>query len=92
MKDGCSFMIFPEGRRELPTELGEFKTGAYRIARTTNLPILPLTLKNTEKGMRFGAIVGFADMEIIIDEPFYVENEDYKLYVEKTKGIMRSHV
>ena len=93
MRDGCSFLVYPEGRRELiPYQLDEFKTGAYRIARATNLPILPLTLKNTEKGMRFGAIVDFANMEIIIDEPFYVENEDYKFYIEKTKTIMRSRM
>lgn len=92
MKDGCSFWLYPEGRRELPGQLGEFKTGAYRIAKATGLPILPITMKNTEKGMRFGGIVGFADMEIIIDEPFYVDNTNYKFYIEKTKEIIRSRL
>lgn len=93
MKDGCSFFIYPEGRREIiPYQLDEFKTGAYRIAYATKLPILPLTLRNTEKGMRFGAIIGFADMEIIIDEPFYVETTNYPYYIEKTKKIISSHV
>ena len=93
IRDGSSFFIYPLGYRQLtPNDLGEFKTGAFRIAKATGLPILPITIKNTEKGMRFGAIVGFADLEMIIDEPFYVHTDDYKSYANETKRIISSRL
>jgi len=89
LKDGSSFFLYPEGQRELkPYVFEKFKTGAYRISHKTGIPILPLTIKGTDRAMPIGGRVNFANIEIIIDEPFYVENEDYQSYIEKTKNIM----
>ena len=92
MKDGSSFFIYPEGQRELtPYQFEKFKTGAFRIAHKTGIPILPITIKGTDKAMPIGGKVNFADLEIIIDEPFYVENNDYQSYIEKSKNIISSN-
>ena len=93
IKDGSSFEIFVEGQREIkPYTFEKFKTGAYRISHKTGIPILPLTIKGTDKAMPIGGWVNFANIEIIINEPFYVENEDYQSYIEKSKEIISSNL
>ena len=87
LKDGSSFMIYPEGKRSKDGKLLEFKTGAYRISQKTSIPILPICLRNTNKGMKLGAIVGFAEIEIIIGESFHVKQgwENINKSIDKTR-------
>lgn len=91
MSDGCSFMLFPEGKRT-KGELGKFKTGAYRISQETEVPILPIALINTNKAMRIGGIVSTANIKIVIGEPFHVP-PGWDIIQEKikhTKDFIRS--
>lgn len=44
---GYKFLIFPEGTRSPKGGLRNFKTGAFRIARMTNVPIQPVLIRNT---------------------------------------------
>jgi len=44
---GTSIMILPEGTRSRTGELGEFKKGAFWLARNLELSILPVTIVNT---------------------------------------------
>lgn len=44
---GTSLIILPEGTRSRTGELGEFKKGAFWLARNLGLPVLPVTLLNT---------------------------------------------
>jgi len=88
-KDKCSFAIYPEGQRSLkPYNLEKFKTGAFRIAYQTAIPILPITIKGTAEAMPIGGYVNSSNIQITIDEPFYVENENYFEYIEKTRNII----
>jgi 1-acyl-sn-glycerol-3-phosphate acyltransferase len=90
-KDRSSFCIYCEGKREnIPYVFEKFHTGAFRIARATYLPILPVTLKGTYEGMRFKGIVGFADIEITIHESFHVTDDDYEKWIVKSKEIIQS--
>lgn len=92
MKDGCSFCIFPQGRREPLDKIENFKTGAFRIAHKVNIPILPITLKGTEKAMPIGGWVYCSDIEIIIHEPFYINDDDYKKWAEHSKSMISSRI
>lgn len=47
--DGTSVVIFPEGTRSGSNKVRRFKSGAFKIAEDLELPILPVTLKNTHK-------------------------------------------
>lgn len=90
-KDRCSFVIFPEGRREIePYTPEKFHTGAFRISREMHIPILPVTLKGTYEAMRFYGIVGFSNIEVIIHEPFQVTDDDYQKWIRKSKDIIFS--
>ena len=44
---GSSVMIFPEGTRSTDNQIKSFKEGAFRLAITTQTPILPIVLDGT---------------------------------------------
>jgi len=47
-RKGISILIAPEGTRLDTTEVGEFKKGAFRIAMSVGIPIVPIVLRNAE--------------------------------------------
>lgn len=49
LKNGTSVVIFPEGTRNNGKELLPFKRGAFKLALDLELPILPITIKGTNK-------------------------------------------
>lgn len=73
MKDGCSFMIYPEGQRAKPEEgVLPFKTGTFRLASQTSTQILPVTLIGTDKALAMGGLAHPAEILLIIDTPIIV--------------------
>ena len=75
MLDGSSFMIFPEGRREMiPYQLEEFKSGAFVLAKETDVPLLPMTLRGTGEVMIRSAMINCGQITVTIGEPFYVDD------------------
>ena len=47
-----SVMVFPEGTRSASGELGEFKSGAFRLAIEAGVPVLPLAVHGTRSALR----------------------------------------
>lgn len=45
LKQGDSFLIFPEGTRSPDGRLGNFKSGAFLMSILSGVPILPITLR-----------------------------------------------
>ena len=45
--DGVGVLFFPEGTRSQSGKMGPFKKGAFRVATSQKLPILPVTLVGT---------------------------------------------
>jgi 1-acyl-sn-glycerol-3-phosphate acyltransferase len=93
IKDGSSLFVYPEGRRSKdPNVLLPFKTGAFRIAKTVNLPILPIALRGTAKGMKIGGICKPADLEIIIGDPIDVNDNDITVTINKVRDFIKSEL
>ena len=44
IKGGVSVIVFPEGSRTRNGEVGPFKRGAFEIARSMHLPVVPISL------------------------------------------------
>ncbi|WGL58739.1 lysophospholipid acyltransferase family protein [Pigmentibacter sp. JX0631] len=44
LKRGTPMLFFPEGTRSKTGELGEFKSGAFRLAKMLNVSIIPITI------------------------------------------------
>ncbi|GAF04405.1 lysophospholipid acyltransferase family protein [Saccharicrinis fermentans] len=47
--NGTSVVIFPEGTRSGSNTVRRFKSGAFKMAEELELPILPVTIKDTHK-------------------------------------------
>jgi 1-acyl-sn-glycerol-3-phosphate acyltransferase len=93
MQDGCSFSLFPEGiRGKNPYKLEPFKTGAFRLAYHSRLPILPITIHGTSEALPIGGICDIASITYVIDEPFPVTNEDYMNYIIRTRKLIEDNL
>lgn len=94
IRDGSGFCIFPEGMRNpTPGRLLPFKSGAYYIAFMSDVPILPVCLKGTEKAMPIGGMVDYGEIEVVIGEPFSVEAaEDIPQLINRTQNFLYNHL
>jgi 1-acyl-sn-glycerol-3-phosphate acyltransferase len=51
---GMNVMMFPEGTRSAKGTLLPFKSGAFRLALETGVPVLPIAVQGTAEGMPKG--------------------------------------
>lgn len=71
IKDGYSYVIFPEGSRTETGEVGEFKKGSFKLATDTKVRILPITISGTyavqsKKSLK---VKGNKNIKVIVDKP-----------------------
>lgn len=65
-----SVMIFPEGTRSASGEMLPFKDGAFRLAVTTGVPILPLAVTGTGSALpKRGFLLGRSHAQVRVLEP-----------------------
>src|SRR5688572_376069 len=57
LQEGHAVMIFPEGQRSADGTVGRFKPGAFRLATTLDVPILPVTIAGGHESWPRGRIV-----------------------------------
>ena len=48
VKNGRSYVIFPEGTRSKTGEMADFKAGAFRIAQKNSAPVVPFFIDKTD--------------------------------------------
>lgn len=53
---GISVLVFPEGTRSVDATLGPFNRGAFRLAKDTGTPVLPVVVYGTHRVMVKGAL------------------------------------
>lgn len=76
LKKGISLMIFPEGTRSTDNQIGFFKRGAFQLALTASVPVLPVIIDGTggvlpKHGLVFG---GFHRITIRVLDPVPTES------------------
>ena len=54
VEKGVSVFFFPEGTRTRTGKLSEFKAGAFKIAHSTAVPIVPISIEGTSALMPMG--------------------------------------
>jgi len=70
---GHSLIIFPEGTRSLTGEMAPFKKGAFRIAVTNQLDIIPVTIAGTWEAWRpLSKIVMGGPLRAVIHDPIAI--------------------
>ena len=92
LKEGVSILVFPEGTRSKDGVVKDFKAGAFKMARRGQAPIVPISLKGTNRVMPHGK--GFlrfypGKVNITIHEPLETE-EDVAEWSRKTKEAILS--
>ena len=71
LKQGSSVYIYPEGTRSESGKVGDFKPGAFSLAKRVGVPILPIAIKGTKDALPKGSLVirGKHDIEVtVLDE------------------------
>lgn len=76
LKKGISVMIFPEGTRSIDKEISFFKRGAFQLAISAGVPVLPVLIDGTggilpKHGFVFG---GFHKIIIKVHDPVIPES------------------
>ncbi|MGQ1787785.1 MULTISPECIES: lysophospholipid acyltransferase family protein [unclassified Saccharicrinis] len=89
--NGTSVVIFPEGTRSGSNSVRPFKTGAFKMAEALELPILPVTIKDTHKvygGGTFNVLPGKVNLTInpCIDTSKY--KGDIRALMDVTKEVL----
>ena len=51
LKKGYSITIFPEGTRSRGDQMGDFKSGAFKMAEKAKAPLIPVRISGTYKVM-----------------------------------------
>jgi len=70
IRDGHSFLIFPEGTRSRTSELLPFKTGGFVMAIRAQAPIVPVAVQGGRAAMRKGsAIIRPATVSVRVGTP-----------------------
>jgi len=95
LKDGTSIMIFPEGTRSTDGQIGFFRRGAFQLALTAKVPILPVVIDGTggilpKHGFLFG---GFHRITIKVLDPVppgLFGTDDCDVLAAKLQGMMTS--
>lgn len=89
IKSGYSMIIFPEGKRSMCDDVNEFKSGAFKIAQKTGVPIVPVKIDGAYKAMEANNLwMTPADVHVTILPPVYTNSlsrEDRKALPEKIR-------
>lgn len=96
MRDfSVSLFVAPEGTRSVDGTLGRFKTGAFRLAQQTGLPILPVAINGTRDIHRKGQlrVKRGARVRVEILPPVVVDRStNLKQTVEQVRSAIAAHL
>ncbi len=79
VKNGYSYVIFPEGTRSKSNKVAEFKPGAFKLATKGGVPIVPITLINSYKMFDENGYYVKSDVTVIFHEAILPESFDKEL-------------
>jgi len=97
LNSGNSVLIFPEGTRSKDGKLGTFKEGAFKLAKNTNYPILPVILDGTRSAIPKTGLTMRKNHNIkvkILDEisPDFYKTFESKELMNRTRDIYNTEL
>lgn len=79
LKEGYSFVLFPEGTRSKDGSLGRFKPGSLKMATKSGVPVVPVTIRGANEIMPTNKmVIRPAKVEVIISKPIFMEEDIHK--------------
>ncbi|MDR0711765.1 MAG: 1-acyl-sn-glycerol-3-phosphate acyltransferase [Prevotellaceae bacterium] len=91
LKQRTSIMIFPEGTRSKNGQVRRFKEGAFMLAKSNNVPILPVAIEGTRSFAKDGWFNLRQLFQLTIMPPISAEEvaqSDVKALQEKVHGLI----
>ena len=91
LKNGISVAIAPEGTRSGSKELGVFKKGAFHLAISAGVPIIPIVIKNAYLALPKGSSVFKpTHIEVVVLDP--IDTSEWKrkhvdIYVKEVRDL-----
>ena len=74
IKEGYSFVIFPEGSRSKDGSIGEFKKGSTKLVTKTKVPVVPFALNGTSACFEDTRNFIPGKIKIKFGKPIYVDS------------------
>jgi len=74
IREGNSIILFPEGTRTRDGKLQPFKRGAFSLAISSKVPVVPVTINGTYKILPRGSIkINPSKISVIVERPINTE-------------------
>ena len=94
---GSSVIIFPEGTRNNTQTLRTFKGGAFRLATSQNVPVVPVIINGTgdivSKGSNVSKTLNKKEIDVTFLEPIYPQSEETFLsFRKRVKVVMQTYM
>ena len=89
LDQGSSVMIFPEGTRSNTGRLRSFKSGAFEIAQSARVPLLPIVLRGTSDALPKKGLVLQGQHDILIQ---CLDPIPYESFAEEDAEALTSRV
>ena len=92
LEKGDIVIVFPEGSRGAPEEMGTFKTGIAHLAKACpHAPVIPIYIHGAGKALPKGEalFVPFI-IDVHIGDALYLEGEDHKTFTAKLEKDIKS--
>lgn len=78
LKEGYSLVIFPEGTRNPEGRLQEFKTGSFKLASKSGVPVVPIAIEGSSKILgQAGLRIRSANVKIQVGDPVTSDHPAY---------------
>jgi 1-acyl-sn-glycerol-3-phosphate acyltransferase len=76
LRNGSRLVIFPEGTRTRTGELLPFKKGAFRTAKNSGVPLIPIAIRGTRNIAKPGKLPSVNHrVTVTIGEPYWISPE-----------------
>ncbi|UXA15532.1 1-acyl-sn-glycerol-3-phosphate acyltransferase [Mycobacterium sp. SMC-8] len=92
-RDGLSIIISPEGTRTESATVGPFKKGAFRIAMSANIPLVPIIIRNAgEVAARHSLVLHPGTVDVAVLPPIFVSDWDLAELDAHIDGVRQLYV
>jgi len=91
VKNGTPMGFFPEGTRSTTGDLGVFKTGAFRLAKSTGVPVIPISIQGCGKLLpKHSIIPQKASVQVTVHPAISSKENDINTLIQKTRDAILS--
>ncbi len=90
---GISMLVAPEGTRVSGAGIGEFKKGAFRMAMTAGVPIVPIVIRNVDDiGARTSGTMRPGTVDVAVLPPVRVDDWTLRELDRRIAGVRQQFV